>query len=80
VGALLGWALDTPAFYIGAQGGLRGAAGAAGGSGARWAGAGQAGAITSPVGLIPRTREPGCWRSALAEIMGATRRFNRRPE
>jgi len=68
--AILRWALDTPAFYIGAQGGMR----------ARTArldtllrdgvAESQLARITSPVGLIPRTREPGVLAlSALAEIL-----------
>lgn len=70
--ALLDWALGTPAFYIGAQGGapareerlrrLR----AAGHEDAELA------RITSPVGLIPKARDPAVLAlSVLAEIVGA---------
>ncbi len=70
--ALLDWALGTPAFYIGAQGGaparedrlkrLR----AAGHSDAELA------RINSPVGLIPQARDPGVLAlSVLAEVVGA---------
>jgi len=70
--ALLDWALGTPAFYIGAQGGaparderldrLR----AAGHSASELA------RITSPVGLIPRARDPQVLAlSVMAEIVGA---------
>lgn len=69
--ALLDWALGTPAFYIGAQGGaparearlerLR----AAGHS------EGQLGRIRAPVGLIPSARDPGVLAlSILAEVVG----------
>jgi len=70
--ALLEWALSTPAFYIGAQGGaparierltrLR-----AGGLGDE-----QLERINSPVGLIPRARDPQVLAlSVLAEVVGA---------
>ena len=70
--ALLDWALGTPAFYIGAQGGaparedrlerLR-AAGHADAELAR---------INSPVGLIPAARDPNVLAlSVLAEVVGA---------
>lgn len=70
--ALLEWALGTQAFYIGAQGGapareerlerLR-----AGGHGDA-----ELARITSPVGLIPRARDPAVLAlSVLAEIVGA---------
>jgi xanthine dehydrogenase accessory factor len=70
--ALLEWALDTPAFYIGAQGGapareerlerLR----AAGHSDAELA------RINSPVGLIPSARDSSVLAlSILAEVVGA---------
>lgn len=70
--ALLEWALGTPAFYIGAQGGaparetrldrLR----ASGHDDAALA------RITSPIGLIPRARDPGVLAlSILAEVVGA---------
>jgi xanthine dehydrogenase accessory factor len=69
---LLDWALGTPAFYIGAQGGapareerlerLRGA----GHSNAELA------RINSPVGLIPAARDPQVLAlSVLAEVVGA---------
>ena len=69
---LLDWALGTPAFYIGAQGGapareerlerLR-AAGHAAAELAR---------ITSPVGLLPAERDPSVLAlSVLADVVGA---------
>jgi xanthine dehydrogenase accessory factor len=69
---LLDWALGTPAFYIGAQGGapareerlerLR-AAGHGGADLAR---------IRSPVGLIPAARDPNVLAlSVLADVVGA---------
>ena len=70
--ALLGWALDTPAFYIGAQGGLRARQARLEDLARDGLGPDRLARITSPVGLIPRTREPGVLAlSALAEIMGA---------
>jgi len=68
--ALLGWAVTTPAFFIGAQGGgpARGARTAMlRGEGASEA---QIGRIRSPVGLIARTRDPETLAlSVLAEIV-----------
>lgn len=69
--ALLEWALETPAFHIGAQGGAE-ARGRRLESLAR-AGAGEAARarISSPIGLIPRSREPGVLGlSVLAQIVG----------
>jgi len=68
--ALLGWAVTTPAFFIGAQGGgpARGARTAM----LRTEGASEAqiGRIRSPVGLIARTRDPETLAlSVLAEIV-----------
>ena len=68
--AILQWALDGPAFYIGAQGGraareARTAQLAASGSNPA-----QLERIRSPIGLIPSAREPAILAiSALAEIM-----------
>lgn len=69
--AILEWALETPAFHIGAQGGMEArrqrierlvASGVPENSLAR---------IRSPVGTIPRSREPGVLAlSVLAEIVG----------
>lgn len=69
---LLDWALGTPAFYIGAQGG----APAREDRMARLAGSGhdeeQLGRIRSPVGLIPRARDPNVLAlSILADVVGA---------
>mgnify|MGYP001365066089 CR=1 FL=1 len=70
--ALLEWALSTPAFYIGAQGGAPARATrierlrASGHDDAALA------RITSPVGLIPRARDPAVLAlSILAEVVGA---------
>lgn len=70
--ALLRWALDTPAFYIGAQGGAR----------ARelrrlalldaGTDSGELDRVRSPIGLIPRARDPDVLAlSVLAEIAAA---------
>ncbi|HEY6815267.1 MAG TPA: XdhC family protein [Croceibacterium sp.] len=70
--AILEWALATPAFYIGAQGGfearrIRLERLAAGG-----AEPDQLGRIRSPIGAIAHSREPGVLAlSVLAEIVGA---------
>jgi xanthine dehydrogenase accessory factor len=69
---ILEWALSTPAFHIGAQGGFEARRGRI----ERLAAAGvapeQLGRIRSPVGVIARSREPGVLAiSALAEIVGA---------
>ena len=69
---ILEWALSTPAFYIGAQGGFEARRARL----ERLAEAGvlseQLNRIRSPVGAIARSREPGVLAiSALAEIVGA---------
>ena len=69
--AILDWALETPAFYIGAQGGFEARRMRI----ERLAGRGvppvQQGRIRSPVGVIARSREPGVLAlSVLAEIVG----------
>lgn len=68
---ILEWALETPAFHIGAQGGFEARRGRI----ERLAGAGaspeQLGRIRSPVGVIAHSREPGVLAlSVLAEIVG----------
>ena len=69
--AILEWALDTPAFHIGAQGGFEARRArierlAAGGLAPE-----QLGRIRSPVGVITHSREPGVLAlSVLAEIVG----------
>lgn len=69
---ILRWALDTPAFYIGAQGGLRARMARLDDLAREGVNETQLSRIVSPIGLIPRTREPGVLAlSALAEIMGA---------
>jgi xanthine dehydrogenase accessory factor len=70
--AILEWALSTPAFYIGAQGGFEARRTRI----ERLARAGvapdQLGRIRSPVGVIAHSREPGVLAlSVLAEIVGA---------
>jgi xanthine dehydrogenase accessory factor len=69
---LLEWALGTPAFYIGAQGG----APARESRLERLRGGGhddlELARIHSPVGLIPHARDPGVLAlSAMAEVIGA---------
>jgi xanthine dehydrogenase accessory factor len=69
--AILQWALATPAFFIGAQGGAQ----ARGTRLERLRESGiepaQLARIRSPVGLIPRSREPGVLAlSILAQIVG----------
>ncbi|NKJ43429.1 XdhC family protein [Novosphingobium sp. SG720] len=69
---ILRWALDTPAFYIGAQGGLRARMARLEDLARDGVNETQLSRVTSPIGLIPRTRDPGVLAlSALAEIMGA---------
>jgi xanthine dehydrogenase accessory factor len=68
---ILEWALSTPAFHIGAQGGFEARRGRI----ERLAAAGiapeQVGRVRSPVGVIARSREPGVLAlSVLAEIVG----------
>lgn len=68
-GAILDWALDTPAFFIGAQGGAETRVARLAGLAAKGRGPDQLARIHSPVGLIPRTREPGVLAlSILAQI------------
>lgn len=67
--AILEWAVETPAFHIGAQGGAEARAGRTerllqGGMAAD-----QLARIKSPIGLIPRSREPGVLAiSILAQV------------
>jgi len=70
--AILEWALATPAFHIGAQGGFEARRMRI----ERLAGAGvapgQLGRVRSPVGVITHSREPGVLAlSVLAEVVGA---------
>jgi xanthine dehydrogenase accessory factor len=70
--ALLDWALGTPAFYIGAQGGAPAREERL--ERLRAAGHGEAdlARINSPVGLIPAARDPAVLAlSVLAEVVGA---------
>lgn len=69
-GAILDWALDTPAFYVGSMGGQR----VRDQRHDKLAGLGwpdhEISRIRSPVGLIPRTREPQVLGlSILAEVV-----------
>ena len=69
--AILEWALETPAFHIGAQGGLAARRTRMERLAARGAAPGQLARIRSPVGLIAKTREPGVLAlSVLAQIVG----------
>ncbi len=68
--AILQWALETPAFYIGAQGGRSARLERIGQLAASGCTPGQLARIRSPIGLIPQVREPMVLAvSALAEIM-----------
>jgi xanthine dehydrogenase accessory factor len=70
--AILEWALATPAFYIGAQGGFEARRARIERLAANGVPPDQLGRIRSPVGVIARSREPGVLAiSALAEIVGA---------
>ncbi len=70
--AILQWALATPAFFIGAQGGMDTRASRLERLAAAGQGPEQLARIHSPVGVIPRAREPGVLAlSALAQIVGA---------
>jgi xanthine dehydrogenase accessory factor len=69
--AILEWALATPAFLIGAQGGFEARRARIERLAQGGAPPDQIGRVRSPVGLIPRSREPGVLAlSALAEIVG----------
>lgn len=68
--AILEWALDTPAFLIGAQGGAEARQSRLERLAARGIPASALARIKSPIGLIPRAREPGVLAiSALAQIV-----------
>lgn len=68
--AILEWALDTPAFHIGAQGGAEAREGRMARLAAAGVAPGQLARIKSPIGLIPRAREPGVLAiSVLAQIV-----------
>jgi xanthine dehydrogenase accessory factor len=69
---ILEWALDTPAFHIGAQGGLEARRIRIERLAARGVTPDQLVRIRSPIGVIARSREPGVLAiSVLAEIVGA---------
>ena len=69
--AILKWAVAGPAFYIGAQGGRTARLARTDQLAASGCSAEQLDRIRSPVGLIPRVRDPAVLAvSALAEIMG----------
>ena len=69
--AILEWALDTPAFHIGAQGGMEARRQRIERLAATGLPPAQLGRIRSPVGAIPRSREPGVLAlSVLAELVG----------
>ncbi|MBS1240290.1 MAG: hypothetical protein H6R45_996 [Proteobacteria bacterium] len=70
--ALLKWALDTPAFYIGAQGGAPARVERIERLRAAGLGEEQLARVLSPVGLIPRARDPQVLAlSVLADVVGA---------
>jgi xanthine dehydrogenase accessory factor len=70
--AILEWALATPAFYIGAQGGFEARRTRLERLAARGAEPGQLARVRSPIGAITHSREPGVLAlSVLAEIVGA---------
>ncbi len=69
---LLEWALQTPAFYIGAQGGAPARESRLERLRASGHDETELGRIHSPVGLIPRARDPGVLAlSVMAEVIGA---------
>lgn len=69
---ILEWALSTPAFHIGAQGGFEARRARIERLAQGGVAPDQLGRIRSPVGVIARSREPGVLAiSALAEIVGA---------
>jgi xanthine dehydrogenase accessory factor len=69
---ILQWALGTPAFHIGAQGGFEARRGRIERLAAAGAAPEQLGRIHSPVGVIAHSREPGVLAlSVLAEVVGA---------
>lgn len=69
---ILHWALSTPAFFIGAQGGARTRDLRLERLAAEGAEPAQLARVRSPVGVIPHSREPGVLAlSVLAEIVGA---------
>jgi xanthine dehydrogenase accessory factor len=69
--ALLRWAVDTPAFFIGAQGGGAARANRAAILAAEGVDADAIARIHSPIGLIPRARDPQVLAlSVLAQIVG----------
>jgi xanthine dehydrogenase accessory factor len=69
---ILEWALSTPAFHIGAQGGFEARRARIERLAQDGVAPEQLGRIRSPVGVIARSREPGVLAiSALAEIVGA---------
>jgi xanthine dehydrogenase accessory factor len=68
---ILEWALDTPAFHIGAQGGFEARRSRIERLAERGMPAGQLARIRSPIGVITHSREPGVLAlSVLAEIVG----------
>ena len=70
--AILEWALATPAFYIGAQGGFEARRTRLERLAASGAASGQLARVRSPIGAIGHSREPGVLAlSVLAEIVGA---------
>lgn len=69
--AILEWALDTPAFHIGAQGGMEARRQRLERLAAQGVPPAQLARVRSPVGAIPRSREPGVLAlSVLAELVG----------
>jgi xanthine dehydrogenase accessory factor len=69
--ALLEWALATPAFYIGAQGGFEARSNRLEQLARRGVAAEQRGRIRSPIGVLAHSREPMALAlSVLAEIVG----------
>jgi xanthine dehydrogenase accessory factor len=68
---ILEWALDTPAFHIGAQGGFEARRARLERLAERRVPSDQLGRIRSPIGVITHSREPGVLAlSVLAEIVG----------
>jgi xanthine dehydrogenase accessory factor len=75
--AILEWALETPAFFVGAQGGFEARRARIGRLTQGGATIDQVRRIRSPVGAIAHSREPGVLAlSVLAEIVGAYERLH----
>lgn len=74
---ILDWALSTPAYFLGAQGGIQTRAARIEGLAAKGHGASALARVHSPIGLIPRTREPAVLGlSVLAQVIAEYERLH----